>query len=93
MIDGFAEYLVAECGFSSTVVSLLRWGLCALYYFWQGVVLAGWWCLAHEAGHGSLSNYAFVNHFIGFSLRTVSDGHWQLGRLLCVSKEISLMRI
>ena len=74
MIDAFAEYLITDCGLSSTVVSLVKWGLWSLYWFWQGIILAGWWCLAHEAGHGSLSNYAFVNHVIGFLLHTVRAG-------------------
>ncbi len=73
MIDTFAEYLITDRGLSPMVVPLVKWGLWALYWFWQGIVLAGWWCLAHEAGHGSLSNYAFVNHVVGFSLHTVSD--------------------
>ncbi|KJA16240.1 hypothetical protein HYPSUDRAFT_207206 [Hypholoma sublateritium FD-334 SS-4] len=70
MIDAFAEYLIADCGISSTVAPLVRWGLWALYWFWQGIILAGWWCLAHEAGHGTLSNHAFVNHVVGFLLHT-----------------------
>ena len=74
MIDAFAEYLITDCGLSSTVVPLVKWGLWSLYWFWQGIILAGWWCLAHEAGHGSISNYAFVNHVIGFLLHTVRAG-------------------
>ncbi len=74
MIDTLAEYLIADCGLSSRVVPLVKWGLWSLYWFWQGIILAGWWCLAHEAGHGSLSNYTFVNHVVGFLLHTVSAG-------------------
>lgn len=79
-IDVFAEYLYTDCGLSPMVVSVVKWGLWALYWFWQGIMLTGWWCLAHEAGHGSLSNHAFVNHAIGFLLHTVSEG--LLGRFI-----------
>ncbi|KAK1222246.1 hypothetical protein PQX77_014879 [Marasmius sp. AFHP31] len=34
------------------------------------IFLAGWWCLAHEAGHGALSSYSAVNNLIGFALHT-----------------------
>jgi fatty acid desaturase len=27
--------------------------------------------MAHEAGHGTLSPYSWINHFIGFTLHTV----------------------
>ncbi|KAF8182679.1 delta-12 fatty acid desaturase [Pholiota molesta] len=70
MIDSFANSLVNDYGVSSTVGSLVKWGLWALYWHWQGVMLAGWWCLAHEAGHGSLSNLSWVNHVIGYSMHT-----------------------
>ncbi|KAF9482833.1 delta-12 fatty acid desaturase [Pholiota conissans] len=70
MIDSFANSLVNNYGVSSTVGSLVKWGLWALYWHWQGVILAGWWCLAHEAGHGSLSNYSWVNHFVGYTMHT-----------------------
>lgn len=32
------------------------WSLWASYWWTQGLVLGGWWCLAHEAGHGNLTN-------------------------------------
>nr|BAL02933.1 delta-12 fatty acid desaturase [Pholiota nameko] len=70
MIDSFANSLVNNYGVSSLVGSFVKWGLWALYWHWQGVILAGWWCLAHEAGHGSLSNSSWVNHVVGFSLHT-----------------------
>jgi hypothetical protein len=34
--------------------------------------MAGLWTLAHEAGHGTLSDYNWVNHVIGYTLHTVS---------------------
>ncbi|KAF5313871.1 hypothetical protein D9619_013113 [Psilocybe cf. subviscida] len=70
MIDGFAQSLVADYGLSTTVGSAVKWSLWALYWHWQGVILAGWWCMAHEAGHGSLSDYSWVNHFVGYTMHT-----------------------
>ncbi len=62
------------------------WVLWATYWWTQGLVLAGWWCLSHEAGHGGLTNSKFVfiagelvvpnpferwlNHILGFCLHT-----------------------
>ncbi|KIY67775.1 fatty acid conjugase [Cylindrobasidium torrendii FP15055 ss-10] len=43
------------------------WGV---YWWSQGLVLCGWWCLAHEAGHGTLTNYSWLNNLIGYILHT-----------------------
>jgi omega-6 fatty acid desaturase (delta-12 desaturase) len=71
MIDPFAKALVESYGLSSNAATHAKWALWALYWHTQGVVLAGWWCMAHEAGHGSLSNHGCVNHLIGYTLHTV----------------------
>ncbi|RDB19026.1 Acyl-lipid omega-3 desaturase (cytochrome b5), endoplasmic reticulum [Hypsizygus marmoreus] len=70
LIDPAARSLVQDYGFSQGVGTAVKWGLWAFYWHWQGVILAGWWCLAHEAGHGSLSNHSWLNHLLGFSLHT-----------------------
>ncbi|KAF8057365.1 delta-12 fatty acid desaturase [Lyophyllum atratum] len=70
LIDPAATSLVQDYGFSTTVGTAVKWSLWALYWHWQGVILAGWWCMAHEAGHGSLSKHAWFNHVVGFSLHT-----------------------
>ncbi|TFK22250.1 delta-12 fatty acid desaturase [Coprinopsis marcescibilis] len=49
---------------------LLKCALWGLYWHLQGIILAGWWCMAHEAGHGTLSSHSWVNHTIGFSMHT-----------------------
>ncbi|TFK21587.1 delta-12 fatty acid desaturase [Coprinopsis marcescibilis] len=49
---------------------LAKCALWCLYWHFQGLILAGWWCLAHEAGHGSLSPHSWVNNVIGFTLHT-----------------------
>ena len=72
MIDPFSKALVENYGLSSHAGTIVKWALWALYWHTQGVILAGWWCLAHEAGHGSLSNHSWVNHLIGYSMHTVS---------------------
>lgn len=56
--------------FISLAPAVLRFPLWAAYWWCQGIVLAGWWCLAHEAGHGTISEYSWVNHAVGFTLHT-----------------------
>lgn len=72
-IDTCAKSLVADYNYSSLVGWLVKWGLWQAYWYWQGIVLAGWWVMGHEAGHGSLSNHAWINHIVGFPFHTVSD--------------------
>jgi hypothetical protein len=50
---------------------LAKWSLWALYWHWQGVAFAGWWCLGHEAGHGNVSQFNTVNTIIGYIMHTV----------------------
>ncbi|KAJ7773343.1 delta-12 fatty acid desaturase [Mycena metata] len=69
-IDPFSESLGENYGLSRFATFILRWSLWATYWHWQGVIMAGLWTLAHEAGHGTLSNYGFVNHFIGYTTHT-----------------------
>ena len=71
LIDPLAHSLVTDFGAASAIGAVVRWSLWALYWHWQGVILAGWWCMAHEAGHGTLSSYNWVNHVVGFSMHTV----------------------
>ncbi|KAI0795567.1 delta-12 fatty acid desaturase [Abortiporus biennis] len=54
-----------------------KWSLRAIsvgfwlcYWWWQGIAMAGFWCLGHEAGHGTLSSSKWVNDILGFSLHT-----------------------
>jgi len=46
---------------------LLMW---LLYWWWQGIAFASLWCLGHEAGHLTLSDYDWFNHSVGFTLHT-----------------------
>ncbi|KAF9453348.1 delta-12 fatty acid desaturase [Macrolepiota fuliginosa MF-IS2] len=50
-----------------TTIKWISWGL---YFHWQGIAFASLWCLGHEAGHGTLSDYSWVNTFFGFILHT-----------------------
>ncbi|KAJ7595185.1 delta-12 fatty acid desaturase [Mycena floridula] len=70
LIDSFAQSLVHTHGLPIAASTAVKWSLWGLYWHWQGVILAGWWCLAHEAGHGSLSPYSWFNHAVGFSMHT-----------------------
>ena len=71
MIDPFSRSLVENIGLAPNIGTLINWSAWALYWLCQSVVLAGWWCMAHEAGHGTLSSYRWINHFIGFTMHTV----------------------
>ncbi|KAF5368959.1 hypothetical protein D9758_003063 [Tetrapyrgos nigripes] len=62
-IDAFSSYIAPQ----STV---FKWSLWSVYWFAQSVVLAGWWCMAHEAGHGNISKHKWVNNLVGFGLHT-----------------------
>ncbi|KAG6827400.1 hypothetical protein H0H92_011928 [Tricholoma furcatifolium] len=70
LIDPVASLLVQNYGVSETVGTASKWTLWVLYWYWQGIILAGWWCMAHEAGHGSLSDYNWFNHVVGFTFHT-----------------------
>lgn len=73
MIDPFSRDLVEDFGFAPNFGILFNWFSWALYWHCQGIILAGWWCMAHEAGHGTLSSHGWVNHLIGFTLHTVRE--------------------
>ncbi|KAF7762132.1 hypothetical protein Agabi119p4_8725 [Agaricus bisporus var. burnettii] len=50
-----------------SAIKCIAWGL---YFWWQSIAFASLWCLGHEAGHGTLSNYSWVNTVFGFILHT-----------------------
>ncbi|KAJ6576542.1 hypothetical protein DFH09DRAFT_363057 [Mycena vulgaris] len=70
MIDPFCRGVAEVYDFGPTIMFILRWLLWAVYWHCQGVIMAGLWTLAHEAGHGTLSDYNWVNHAIGYTLHT-----------------------
>ncbi|KAJ3167036.1 Delta(12)-fatty-acid desaturase, partial [Irineochytrium annulatum] len=41
-----------------------------LYWWCQGVVCTGLWVIAHECGHQSFSDHAWVNNTVGYILHT-----------------------
>ena len=55
------------------VAIAVKWALWSLYWYWQSLAFAACWCLAHEAGHGNLSPYQWINHTIGFTFHTVGS--------------------
>lgn len=80
-IDPFSQSLIRDDILSPTAVTALKWSLWAIYWYWQGIILAGWFSMAHEAGHGTISNYNWINAIVGFSLHTVRS--WPLSRSHC----------
>ncbi|KAF5337897.1 hypothetical protein D9757_010317 [Collybiopsis confluens] len=69
-IEPFATSLVENYGASPLAGSLTKWGLWGAYWIAQSVVLAGWWCMAHEAGHGNVSTHKWLNNLTGYLLHT-----------------------
>ncbi|TEB24546.1 delta-12 fatty acid desaturase [Coprinellus micaceus] len=55
---------------SLLVPFLLRPLLWCAYWLFQSLTFAGCWCLAHEAGHGTLVSISWLNHVIGFTFHT-----------------------
>lgn len=70
ILAGYIQPLCAYLAYPPVATAIIRWSLWVAYWYWQGIVLAGWWCLGHEAGHGTLSQYSAVNHVVGFTLHT-----------------------
>ncbi|KAG6829242.1 hypothetical protein H0H87_012189 [Tephrocybe sp. NHM501043] len=70
LIDPVANYLFQRYSIPQAAGAIVKWMVWAIYWYWQGIILAGWWCMAHEAGHGTLSSQGWLNHAIGFGLHT-----------------------
>ncbi|KAK0220561.1 fatty acid conjugase [Armillaria fumosa] len=66
----YAYFLYCLTPYIPLAPAVLHFPLWVAYWWCQGIVLAGWWCLAHEAGHGTISQYAWVNHIVGYFLHT-----------------------
>ncbi|KAG6809943.1 hypothetical protein H0H92_013992 [Tricholoma furcatifolium] len=65
----------AETDFSGYVTSgwnkfWVKSALWAAYYWFQGMVWAGVFCLGHDAGHGTLFESSKLNNIVGFILHT-----------------------
>ncbi|KAI0360610.1 hypothetical protein OH77DRAFT_702383 [Trametes cingulata] len=51
-------------------VSLARTTLWLVYWWWQGIAFASFFCIAHELGHGTLYRSWWANNILGFLLDT-----------------------
>ncbi|KAI0330272.1 hypothetical protein GY45DRAFT_1370848 [Cubamyces sp. BRFM 1775] len=51
-------------------VSLARSTLWLIYWWWQGIAFASFFCIAHELGHGTLYHSWWANNILGFLLDT-----------------------
>lgn len=54
-------------GWAHRLVAASLW---LAYWFFQGFVWAGIFCLGHDAGHGTLFNHKFLNNTFGFLLHS-----------------------
>ncbi|KAI0674370.1 fatty acid desaturase-domain-containing protein [Trametes maxima] len=50
--------------------SLARAALWLIYWWWQGIAFASFFCIAHELGHGTLYRSWWTNNILGFLLDT-----------------------
>ncbi|KAJ3886899.1 fatty acid conjugase [Lentinula edodes] len=69
-VDPTATAALRRCNVSLDHVWILKCILWFLYFHVQGILLTSWWCLAHEASHGTLSSFTLVNDVVGFILHT-----------------------
>ena len=66
----------------------------AVYAFFQGAALTGWWVLAHECGHGGFSASTALNDAVGWVLHSfllVPYFSWQYSHAKHHAKTNSLM--
>lgn len=75
-IEPLAATLVNDYGAPAYAGAIAKWTGWAVYWICQSVVLAGWWCMAHEAGHGNVSDHKWVNNLTGYLLHTVIGFHF-----------------
>ncbi|KAF9066356.1 delta-12 fatty acid desaturase [Rhodocollybia butyracea] len=50
---------------------IIKWALWVCYWVSQSIVFTGWWCMGHEACHGNVSEYRWINHLVGFFFHTL----------------------
>ncbi|EIW55651.1 uncharacterized protein TRAVEDRAFT_171450 [Trametes versicolor FP-101664 SS1] len=50
--------------------ALARAALWLVYWWWQGIAFASFFCIAHELGHGTLYRSWWANNILGFCLDT-----------------------
>ncbi|CDO70622.1 hypothetical protein BN946_scf184748.g20 [Trametes cinnabarina] len=55
---------------TSWQISLARTTLWMIYWWWQGIAFASFFCIAHELGHGTLYKSWWANNILGFLLDT-----------------------
>ncbi|KAF8324724.1 fatty acid desaturase-domain-containing protein [Cantharellus anzutake] len=68
-IDPIAESLSAQ-NYNAALVFTIKWGLWSTYWWFQGLTGGALFCIGHDAGHGTLSDYQIANHTIGFIVHT-----------------------
>ncbi|THH17323.1 hypothetical protein EW146_g3466 [Bondarzewia mesenterica] len=66
-IDTVTSIIIPGGGWSNR---LLKAGLWGVYWWFQGLVGGGIFCLGHDAGHGTLFDSSVLNHVVGFVLHS-----------------------
>jgi fatty acid desaturase len=94
-IDPLAESL-PQYGFSQGATSAIKWSLWSTYWIWQSFGFAGFWTLAHEAGHGALSPKKWICTAIGYPLMIVCHPQcleFEYSLTICTVYSLSLPRM
>ncbi|KZT41644.1 hypothetical protein SISSUDRAFT_1030999 [Sistotremastrum suecicum HHB10207 ss-3] len=52
----------------NSYMTVIRWGLWSLYFFFQSLIFTGMWFFGHEAIHNAISRYRRVDDILGFIL-------------------------
>ncbi|KAJ7111302.1 fatty acid desaturase-domain-containing protein [Mycena epipterygia] len=65
-IDPFFLKLRSNPALPVIVLTILRWLVWCIYWWFQGLVFTGIWVIGHECGHGAFSANGTLNDTIGF---------------------------
>ncbi|KAF9060335.1 delta-12 fatty acid desaturase [Rhodocollybia butyracea] len=94
-IDSITNAIAICLNASSMQIRMIKGILCMVYINVQGILLTSWWCLAHEASHGTLSPSTLVNDVVGYTLHTfllVPYFSWKSSHLLHHQSTVSVER-
>ncbi|KAI0635236.1 fatty acid desaturase-domain-containing protein [Trametes polyzona] len=65
--SSFGGYVPLAAPWQATLARSTLW---AVYWWWQGIAFASFFCIAHELGHGTLYRSWWANNILGFLLDT-----------------------
>ncbi|KAH8102900.1 fatty acid desaturase-domain-containing protein [Cristinia sonorae] len=69
-IPEMSQAILKYTGISAQCEPIVRTGLWVQYWWWQGLVFAGFFCIAHELGHHALYDNWYANNIPAFLMHT-----------------------